>query len=228
MSTKPGLLALVGGGEWREGASFDRELLERGGGDVLVLPTAAAFENPSRAVEAARAWFESLGGRANALMVLHKPEADDPANAERIMMSRFIYLSGGSPLHLRSVLKGSRVWKALVDAWRSGAVVAGSSAGAMVMCDPMVDPRGGAFTVGLGMVEQLAILPHYDAKTDRPAPHSKAHRTITLAGSRFPVACIPERTALLRDPNGSWREAGEGDVHVFLGESKLSVNELQN
>jgi len=38
--------------------------------------------------------------------------------------------------------------EALLDTWRRGAVVAGSSAGAMVLTDPMVDPRGGALTVG--------------------------------------------------------------------------------
>ena len=58
--------------------------------------------------------------------------------------------AGGSPMHLRSVLKGSAVLAALREAWRGGAVVAGSSAGAMVLTDPMVDPRGGALTVGLG------------------------------------------------------------------------------
>jgi hypothetical protein len=46
-----GLLALVGGGEWRDRCSFDRTLLEASGqAEVLVLPTAAAYEHPQRAV----------------------------------------------------------------------------------------------------------------------------------------------------------------------------------
>ena len=51
-----GTLALVGGAEWRDGCrKFDAALLEAAGTDeVLVLPTAAAFENPGRAVETAR------------------------------------------------------------------------------------------------------------------------------------------------------------------------------
>ena len=108
-------------------------------------------------------------------------------------------------MHLRSVLKGSAVWEALLGAWRAGAVVAGSSAGAMVLTDPMVDPRGGALTVGLGMVEQLAVIPHFGQENAE-----KVHRSIALAAPGLPVVGIPERTALVRDPDGAWRATGAG------------------
>src|SRR5581483_5328616 len=126
-----GTLALVGGAEWRDGCrKFDAALLEAAGaGEVLVLPTAAAFENPRRAVETARHYFEDLGARVSGLMVLGRTEADDEANAEAVRAARFVYIGGGSPMHLRSVLKGSRLWEALVEAWNGGAVLAASSAG---------------------------------------------------------------------------------------------------
>lgn len=207
-----GLLALVGGDEWRPGCDFDAELLSASGGQqVLVLPTAAAYEHPDKAVELATAWFASLGATVRGLMVLGRADAQDQANAEVVRSSRFIYLGGGSPLHLRSVLKASPVWEALLGAWRDGAVVAGSSAGAMVLTDPMVDPRGGALTVGLGMVEQLAVIPHFGNENAE-----KVHRSIALAAPGVAVVGIPERTALLRDPDGSWRAAGEGEVQVFV------------
>src|SRR6516165_8038102 len=113
----PGPPVLVGGGEWLEGNDFDRELLARAGGEVLVLPTAAAYERPERAVATAESWFAALGGKATGLMVLNRGDAQDDANAKAISTARFIYLSGGSPLHLRSVLKGSVVYEALVEAW---------------------------------------------------------------------------------------------------------------
>ena len=57
-----GPLALVGGGEWSDGCDFDAELLAASGGDeVLVLPTAAAYEHPEKAVATAEAWFAELG-----------------------------------------------------------------------------------------------------------------------------------------------------------------------
>ncbi len=208
----PGPLALVGGDEWRDGCDFDADLLAASGSDeVLVLPTAAAYEHPDKAVATAAAWFASLGARTRGLMVLGRTDAEDAGNAEAVRASRFIYLGGGSPMHLRSVLKASAVWDALLDAWRHGAVVAGSSAGAMVLTDPMVDPRGGALTVGLGMVEQLAVIPHFGHENAE-----KVHRSIALAAPGLPVVGIPERTALVRDSDGGWRQAGVGQVQVFV------------
>jgi cyanophycinase len=206
------LLALVGGGEWQQGTDYDAELLERSGADeVLILPTAAAYQHPERAVANAETWFSSLGSRARGLMVLRHSDANKESSAAAVRDARFIYLSGGSPLHLLSVLKGSLVFAALANAWRRGAVVAGSSAGAMVLVDPMVDPRGGAFTVGLGLVEQLAVVPHHDSG----ASHH-FWRTLELAPAGLPVAGIPERTALIREPDGAWRSAGEGQVTVYI------------
>jgi cyanophycinase len=202
----------VGGDEWHPGCTFDAELLAASGGtDVLILPTAAAYEHPEKSVDSARTWFGTMGATVRGLMVLGRPDAEDETNAAVVRTSRFIYLGGGSSMHLRSVLKGSRLWEALLDAWRDGAVVAGSSAGAMVLTDPMVDSRGGALTVGLGMVENIAVIPHFGHENAE-----KVHRSIALAAPGLPVVGIPERTALIRDPDGAWRQAGEGDVQVFV------------
>jgi cyanophycinase len=207
-----GILALVGGGEWTDGCDFDAELLaSSGGSEVTVLPTAAAFERPDKAVEHATAWFAGLGGTVTGLHVLQRGDALDPANVDAVRAARFLYLSGGSPLHLRSVLKETPLWAALAEAFADGAVVAGSSAGAMVLCDPMVDPRGGAFTVGLGLVANLAVLPH--AETDVAAHHK---RTFELADDGLVVAAIPERTALVRDASGAWSSSGAGEATVWV------------
>ncbi|HEX2039963.1 MAG TPA: Type 1 glutamine amidotransferase-like domain-containing protein [Acidimicrobiales bacterium] len=207
-----GTIALVGGAEWREGCTFDAALLQAAGADeVLVLPTAAAYEHPERVVEAAGKHFTGLGASVRGLMVLRRADADDAANADAVRHARFVYLSGGSPMHLRSVLKASAVWEALLEMWQAGGVVAGSSAGAMVLTDPMVDTRGGAFTVGLGLVEQLAVIPHFDAWSEE-----KAHRTLALAPRGVPIVGIHEQTALIRGPEGDWRTTGLGTVDVYV------------
>lgn len=212
MTASPGLLALVGGAEWRPGCDFDAELLAASGGtEVLVLPTAAAYEHPERAVESARQWFTPLGATVRGLMVLNRSDAEEEANAAAVRDASFIYLGGGSPLHLRSVLKASAVWDALGTAWRGGAVLAGSSAGAMVLTDPMVDPRGGAFTLGLGLISQLAVVPHAGSWSS-----DRAHRTISLAPATLPIVAIDERTALVLEHDRGWRVAGDGSVTVWM------------
>ena len=223
MTTTEGTLALVGGGEWRDGCrDFDAELLEASGGsEVAVLPTAAAYEHPGRAVDWATAYFEGLGATVRPVMVLGRVDAEADEHARTIRGSRFVYLGGGSPLHLRSVLKGSRVWEALVEAWRDGAVVAGSSAGAMVLGDPMVDPRGGAFTLGLGLVENLAVLPHHDAGSAE-----RVHRTLALASKGVAVVGLPEQTAVVLSPRQPWRAVGVGPVTIWVDGQERDLSAL--
>jgi cyanophycinase len=136
-----------------------------------------------------------------------------------VRASRFIYLAGGSPLHLKSVLKGSATFEALRDAWAAGAVVAGSAAGAMVLTDPMVDPRGGALTVGLGLISQLAVVPRFGDHHD-DVHGQKLERTVALAYDGLPVVSIPERSALIRQPDGAWSAEGERSPVVYLNGSR--------
>jgi cyanophycinase len=217
-----GPLALVGGGEFTEGCSFDADLLRASGGtEVVVLPTADAFESPAKLVDAARSWFAGLDATVVDLHVLQRSDAMDPATAATVRGARFIYLAGSSPMHLRSVLKDTPVWEALLAAWDDGAVVAGSSEAAAALVDPMVDPRGGAFTVGLGLVANLAVLPH--AEDDVAAHH---RRTLELADEGLVLATIQECTALIRDPDGSWRADGAGAVRVFVDGEERSLDAL--
>jgi cyanophycinase len=211
-----GTLALVGGGEWRDGTrDLDAALLEASGGtEVLVLPTAAAYEHPNRVVDTASAHFAKLGAKVRELPVLHRAEAESAEIAETVRDARFVYIADGSPLHLRSVLKGSGLFEALLAAYRSGSVLAASGAGATVLCDPMVDPRGGAYTVGLGLVPNLAVFPYHGTAAD----HMR-ERSIDLLPAQAKLVGIDEETALVRDPEGGWRVAGAGVVTLYEGRS---------
>jgi cyanophycinase len=207
-----GTLALVGGGEWRDGTrDLDAQLLEASGAkEVLVLPTAAAYEHPDRIEAKAKAHFSPLGAKVRALSVLHREDAEKDDIAEAVRDARFVYFADGSPLHLRSVLKGSALFAALLAAYRSGAVLAASGAGATVLCDPMVDPRGGAYTVGLGVVEGLAVFPYHGTAAD----HLR-ERSLDLLPSSAVLVGIDEETALLRLPGPQWSVAGAGVVTAY-------------
>lgn len=215
-----GALALVGGSEWAAGCeAFDAELLEAASTkEVVVLPTAAAYWHPGRAVDVAASYFSGLGASVRACMVLRRADAEDAALAGMVRAARFVYLAGGSVLHLRAVLKDSPVWDALVAAWSGGAVVAGSSAGAMILGDTMVDPRGGALTLGLGLLPQVAVLPHASTWSEE-----KTHRTVRLASAGLRIAAIDERTALIWAKDGRWRKVGQGNVTIWLEGKRVGL-----
>ena len=207
-----GTLALIGGGEWGEHhRALDHRLIEiSGGSEIVVLPTAASYEHPDRVAAVASAHCDALGVTATTLNVLNRRDADSPENVAAVERAKFVYLADGSPMHLRSVLKGSAIYEAMLAAYRSGAVVAASGAGATVLCDPMVDPRGGAYTVGLGFVEGLAVFPYHGTAAD----HMLA-RSIELRPRDAILVGIDTETALIREPGGVWSVAGAGKVTVY-------------
>ena len=149
---------------------------------------------------------------SDCLMVLHRGEAEDAKTAEAVRKARFVYVADGSPLHLRSVLKDSALFDAMLAAYHSGGVLAASGAGATLLCDPMVDPRGGAYTVGLGVVTGLAVFPYHGSAAD----HLR-ERSIDLLPDGARLVGVDEHTALLRDPAGPWRVVGTGAVTVYQG-----------
>ena len=212
MKKSPGSIALLGGGEWTEPyRALDSRLLHLAqSDDVLVLPTAAAFEHPERSVERATRYLEGLGARVTALPVLNRRDADTDANISAVRVARFIYIADGSPLHLRSVLKSSAFYDAIVYAYGRGAVVAASGAGATVLGDPMVDPRGGAYTVGLGLVPGLAIFPYHG----RAAEHLR-ERSVDLLAKDAVLVGVDEKTALVRTADGPWDVMGAGSVTIY-------------
>ena len=206
-----GPIALVGGDEFRDGCEpMDREILAAAGAvrpRVLIVPTAAAQQNPAKAAANGTAYFEGLGAEADALMVLDSEDADDDGLASRIGWADVIYLTGGDPAHLLDVLRGSRLLDAIRAAVAGGAVLAGSSAGAMVLGSWM---RYGGVRPALGLLDGLAVLPHHE----RSSPDVVAAE---LADSAYPggtVLGVDAGAACLGDGDG-WRVVGEGSVVLY-------------
>jgi cyanophycinase len=210
-SSVAGSLALLGGGEWHDACrDVDTALRDATGADeVVVLPTAAAFEHPERVGARAAEYFGALGMKVRVLDVLHRAEAEAARTADAVRRARFVYLADGSPLHLRSVLKDSALFEAIIAVYEHGGAVAASGAGATLLCDPMVDPRGGAYTVGLGLVRNLAVFPYHGTAAD----HLR-ERSIDLLPTGAVLVGIDEQTALVRGPD-AWTIGGAGRVTVY-------------
>jgi cyanophycinase len=204
-----GILALQGGGPFAANDDLDRRILAAAGATrVVMLPTADAYEHPERLVTAALNWAERLGVEVEALMVMRRGEAMDDGAVGVVRGARAVYLVGDQPLHLRSVLKATPLWEAISEVLADGGVVAATGGSADAMCDPMIDPRGGAFTLGLGLINGLALVTEAETwSADR------LHRTLKLANT--PVAELPTGSALVRTDEG-WERVGEVTLHGDL------------
>jgi cyanophycinase len=204
-----GTIALQGGGPFTANDDLDRRLLAAVGATrVVMLPTADAFERPERLVAAAMSWGERLDVEVEALMVMRRGEAMEQGAANVVREASAVYFVGDQPLHLRSVLKDTPLWEALRDVLTNGGLVAATGGSAAAMCDPMVDPRGGAFTLGLGLVPNLALVTEAEGWSPE-----RLHRTRELANTTFAV--LRTGDALVRNADG-WETVGNVEVHGDL------------
>src|SRR4030065_49074 len=130
-----GLIALIGGNEFRPDCEpMDRQLLTKVGGKpkVVILPTAAARENPVLAAENGVRYFKRLGAEAEAAMVIDATTAREKKKIALIEKADLIYFTGGDPVYLLETLLNSAVWEAAIKAWKQGRMLVGSSAGARI------------------------------------------------------------------------------------------------
>ncbi|MDA1348414.1 MAG: Type 1 glutamine amidotransferase-like domain-containing protein [Chloroflexi bacterium] len=206
-------IALVGGGEFRPGCEvMDRAILDATGADrpsVVVVPTAAAAQRPDKAASNGVAYFNSLGAQAKPLMVLDSEDANDAALVSEVDSADLTYLTGGSPSHLLEVLRGSLFLDTLVESLERGAVVAGSSAGAMVLGEWMWYK---GWDEALGLVPGIVILPHHESAE----PDSVSRELDGSAPTGAVVLGIDARTGVLAGPEG-WTVLGTGGVTVYTG-----------
>jgi len=220
----PGPVALVGAGEFLPAmAEVDAGLLASTGvarPRVAVLPTASYPDGEDvfdRWASMGVAHFAALGAEVEPVLVRDRSGADDPAAAQAVGEADLVYLSGGKPEYLRHVLEGSAVGTALRDAHERGAVLAGCSAGAMILAGHAFEFRMGVvpwplrWGRGLGFAPGISVVPHYDAW---PEPFSAL---IALQAPRGSVVLgIDEETAVIgRD--GGWQVHGASRVTVWRG-----------
>jgi cyanophycinase len=214
-----GYLLLEGGAEFGgQMAEPDLRAMELAGGPdalICIIPTAAAPDNNTqRAGNNGVRWFHSLGAKqVEVLPLVDKSSANDSHIAGRVEQSRLIYMLGGFTGYLGETLKGSDSWQAMLRAYETGAVIAGSSAGAMVMCQYYFDPARGQVVGGLDLVSNTCVLPHHNTFGKGWAARlSKLLPDAVLLG-------IDERTGMLDDGNEGrkvgWRVYGQGAVTVY-------------
>jgi cyanophycinase len=214
-----GYLLLEGGAEFGGQMSEpDRKAIELAGGptaQISIIPTAAAPDNNhQRAGRNGANWFKGLGAtQVESLPLIDKASANDPSIVNAISKSRLIYMLGGFTGYLGETLKNSASWHAMLQAYSNGAIIAGSSAGAMVMCQYYFDPGKRRVVEGLGLLLNTCVLPH--------------HNTFGQGWSQQLTSLLPgvvllgidERTALIDDGGEGrkigWHVYGQGSVSIY-------------
>jgi cyanophycinase len=221
----PGLIALIGSGEFTAAMlDVDRALLAATGRTrprVAIVPTAswpdgeAAFRGW---IERGCAHFGDLGAEVEPVELRGREDADDPAWEQAIGEADLVYLSGGKPGHLLEALRDTAAGVALGRVHARGGVVAGCSAGAMVLAGHQPRVRGRRFirlpigwTAALGLVPDVAVLPHYDA-----VPEALFAAVALAAPKGAAMLGIDEETAAI-GIDGAWQVRGRGRVTVWSG-----------
>lgn len=209
-----GYLLLEGGVEFGgDMRDPDLKAIELAGGfeaPIRIIPTAAAPDNNhQRAGNNGIRWFQSLGAKdVVALPLLDKVSANGESIVKALRAAKLIYMLGGFTGYLGETLQGSAAWEAVLEAHRGGAVVAGSSAGAMVMCEFTYDPSRGKIMDGLNLVRNSIVLPHHDT-------FGKSWASRLLEISRATLIGIDEQTGMLDDGAQTWTVHGRGSVTLY-------------
>lgn len=209
-----GYLLLEGGAEFG-GRMRDPDLkaMELAGGldaPIRIIPTAAAPDNNhERAGNNGIRWFQKLGAtNVLSLPLIDQTSANDESIARALREAKLIYMLGGFTGYLAETLKGSLAWRAALEAYARGAVIAGSSAGAMVMCEFYYDPGREQMVEGLNLVSDSLVLPHHNRFGKSWASRLLEISQVTLIG-------IDEGTGMLGDGGGTWTVYGGGEVTLY-------------
>lgn len=208
-----GTIVLVGGAEIGDPDLGAWLMGQARGPRVVALATAAAFDTPEQAMVNLATWLSPSGAEVEGIMALNRSDAEIDELASKVASADLVYLVEGSAMHLRTALKGTKILSAIDAVLDGGGVVVASGGAAMALCDPMVDPRGGAPTVGLGLVRGLSVVGHVGADPDDPSGE-KLTRSLSLFGPDIPVVALAERARCVIDAHGV--HLG-GTATVYLG-----------
>ena len=214
------MLALVGSGEYLPPMDpVDRILISRlpGPPRVVCLPTAAGTEGKERIAYWARLGeehFTQLGVPVRSLDVTDRAGADDPALAGAVAEANFVYLSGGHPDYLYRTLAGSRVWQAILGVLARGGLLAGCSAGAMILGETVFGFGRRGNSGGFQLLPGAMVVPHYDEIPNWVVAPARA-----LIGGGLTLVGVEANTALVK--TGDALEAiGSGGVTVWNKQGK--------
>ncbi len=217
-----GVAALVGAGEFLSVSDrIDIELLKyiTGTARVAIVPAASApdgGDSPQRWAKMGVDHFTRLGATAFPVMALTRADMQNESFIQQIRSANFVYFSGGKPRYLLETLTETPFWAAVKDIFAAGGVIAGCSAGAMVMAEYMADfPQVWKTLPALGIAKNLTVIPHFDELPQAIKGPIGAMR------HKGYIAGIDGSTALIGPfEQNTWNIVGRGAVTIYSASGK--------
>jgi cyanophycinase len=218
----PGHLVIIGGAEDRKG---EKKILRRfvelcGKGHPEVAVLTAASSMPEEVDETYRAAFGDLGVKTiRTIHVNARSAANDPEVDKILDGVGGIFMSGGNQKRLVAMVAGTRLCRAMHQAFARGCCVAGTSAGASaisehmlsaVMEDDMCEPGPPHLDLGLGFMRRATIDQHFSERDRLGRLLSVVATNPYLVG-----VGIDEDTALVIEPHNAAEVVGSGSVTLI-------------
>ncbi len=232
---REGRLVIIGGALQADNAPVYGAVLEArwGEGPLCVLPTASG--TPTNSMEGYVDDFDALAGEGASEGILltteNRGEAENEEMADRLRACSGFFFTGGVQSRILEVFlpdgMPTAAYHALWERYQAGAVVAGSSAGAAIMSDPMIagGSSGGALregvraseegegvwlTRGLGFLRQGLVDQHFLAR----GRWARLLVGVLAAQDDSLGFGIDENTALVVEGDSAW-VVGESGVLFF-------------
>lgn len=215
-----GWLALLGGGEFSYGETFDADevwLAKTAPGPVGFIPAASGSNDYPR--HFGEYMQDELERELEIIPIYRSRDARRGRNAERIATVPAVYLGGGVADHLLDALAGSPAAEALTEKIRNGGMVVAIAAAAQAAGRVARSIAPGQTIPGFGWLPEGVVEPNFDPGHDR-----RLRKLLELPGVRWGLG-IPAESAVLLGPGGAVEIVGSafyvegpgGEMEVLEG-----------
>jgi cyanophycinase len=218
-----GTLVIIGGHEDKEDETLILRLVAAHARDGRLVVATVASSEPDELWKAYHPLFRKLGVRDVAhLNVGSREEAKRPEAVEILDDASVVFFTGGDQLKITSQLGDTPVYERIHEIYMKGGLVAGTSAGASVMCETMMVAGSGDASAkvgghiemapGFGLFPGTIVDQHF-------AERGRIGRLIGAVAHnpRILGIGIDEDTAIVCRPDGTFEVLGRGAVYVADG-----------
>lgn len=234
LHTNKGTLFIAGGG-MRHDYMMETFIQLAGGVNASIILIPSASQNPLTCVTSYISQFNELDC-TNINYIDSSDNVDSKNNLELISKADGLFFTGGDQNKLVNLLKGTKLLDKIIEVYRKGGVIGGTSAGASVMSRIMMTsfldkeeilsgiypPESGSYALGegFGFLDSVIIDQHFSQRRR----HARLLDAVLQHKGHIGIG-IDEATAIIVHPEGQVKVIGEGTV-TFYSDLPISSESL--